>query len=48
MATIEPPFLRLPIEIRLVIFELAFLETPNVTIGTAELVGSHPDIVHRL
>ncbi|KAK3700644.1 hypothetical protein LTR37_015833 [Vermiconidia calcicola] len=42
------PFLQLPTELRLVIYSFALLDSPVVTVGSAELVGSHPDVVHRL
>ena len=42
------PFLGLPTELRLLIYGFALLDGPAITIGTAELKGSHPDIVHRL
>ena len=42
------PFLGLPTELRLLIYAFALLDGPAITIGTAELVGPHPDIVHRL
>ena len=43
-----PPFLRLPTELRLLIYGFALHDAPAITIGTAELAGSNPDIVHRL
>jgi hypothetical protein len=42
------PFLGLPTELRLLIYAFALLDGPAITIGTAELVGPHADIVHRL
>jgi hypothetical protein len=42
------PFMGLPTELRLLIFEYALVDASAITIGSAELVGSHPDIVHRL
>jgi len=43
------PFLnRLPTELRLHIYSFALLDSPIVTISTAELVGAHPDVIHRL
>ncbi|KAK3631475.1 hypothetical protein LTR56_016839 [Elasticomyces elasticus] len=42
------PFFVLPVELRLHIYSFAVLDDPSITIGTAELIGSHPDIVHRL
>jgi hypothetical protein len=42
------PFMRLPTELRLLIYSYALVDTPAITIGSAMLVGSHPDIVHRL
>lgn len=41
-------FQSLPVELRLLIYSFALVESPAITIGTAELVGSHSDIVHRL
>ena len=42
------PFLNIPTELRLAIYEYALRDGPAITIGTAELVGKHADIVHRL
>ncbi|TKA83078.1 hypothetical protein B0A55_00934 [Friedmanniomyces simplex] len=42
------PFLLLPVELRLLIYSFAVLDNPSITIGSAELVGSHPDMIHRL
>ncbi|KAK0249630.1 hypothetical protein B0A54_09981 [Friedmanniomyces endolithicus] len=42
------PLFLLPVELRLHIYSFAVLDTPSITIGSAELVGSHPDIIHRL
>lgn len=40
--------LGLPLELRLHIFSYALLDSPTITIGTAELVGPHHEIIHRL
>ncbi|KAK3670952.1 hypothetical protein LTR78_009230 [Recurvomyces mirabilis] len=48
MATQTCHLLRLPIELRLQIYGYALQDNTRLTIGSAELVGSHPDIVHRL
>ncbi|KAK4550634.1 hypothetical protein LTR36_000213 [Oleoguttula mirabilis] len=42
------PILSLPVELRLHIYSFALLDNPTITIGSAELVGKHPDIIHRL
>lgn len=42
------PFLGLPAELRLLIYDFALLDAQVITIGSAELVGARPDIVHRL
>ena len=44
----ESLFLRLPTELRLHIYEYALSGSDTITIGTAQLFGRHPDIVHRL
>ncbi|KAK5172559.1 uncharacterized protein LTR77_002679 [Saxophila tyrrhenica] len=41
-------FLRLPTELRLQIYAYALHEHPYITIGSAQLVGRHADIVHKL
>lgn len=41
-------FLELPVELRLGIYSYAILDCKHITIGTAKLVGSSPDIVYRL
>ncbi|KAK4632168.1 hypothetical protein CLAFUW4_02650 [Fulvia fulva] len=41
------PFLELPCELRLLIYGYAVLDSPTITIGTAQLTGTHADIVHR-
>lgn len=40
--------LSLPVELRLHIYSFALLDNPTITIASAELVGKHPDIIHRL
>nr|OQO30366.1 hypothetical protein B0A51_02033 [Rachicladosporium sp. CCFEE 5018] len=41
-------FLGLPTELRLQIYDIALYQSSQITIGSAELTGSAPDIVHRL
>ncbi|KAK1055751.1 hypothetical protein LTR74_015462 [Friedmanniomyces endolithicus] len=48
METTNCPFFRLPVELRLHIYSFAVLDNPSITIGSAELLGPHPDIIHRL
>ena len=48
METTICPFFRLPVELRLHIYSFAVLDNPSITLGSAELIGSHPDIIHRL
>ncbi len=43
-----PAFFRLPIELRLHIYRYALYDRAAITIGSAQLVGSPPDIVHKL
>lgn len=42
------PFLDLPTEIRLLIYSFALIDSTAITISSAALCGSYPDIVHRL
>ncbi|KAK5108901.1 hypothetical protein LTR62_007703 [Meristemomyces frigidus] len=42
------PFLHLPVELRLQIYSYVLLDNSRITIGSAELVGSHPGIIHRI
>lgn len=42
------PFLALPVELRLQIYAACLLDSPAITISSAEITGSHPDIIHRL
>lgn len=43
------PFLAIPPELRLAIYEFALLDSTCVTVGHAEVVGRHADVVsgHR-
>ena len=41
------PFLVLPPELRLTIYEFALLDSTCVTVGHAEVVGRHSDVVSR-
>ncbi|OQN99996.1 hypothetical protein B0A48_14201 [Cryoendolithus antarcticus] len=41
-------FLGLPTELRLQIYDIALHQSSQITIGSAELTGSAPDIIHRL
>lgn len=41
------PLLNLAVELRLLIYSYAILDSRHITIGTSELVGSCPDILHR-
>lgn len=41
-------FLNLPVELRLHIYTFALVDNPTLTISSAELVGAHPDVIHRL
>ena len=47
-STLRSPFLDLPLELRLLIFNYAIVESDSVTISSAQLTGAAPDIVHRL
>lgn len=41
-------FLSLPLELRLIIYDFAAIEGSNaVSIGTAELIGNGPELIHR-
>lgn len=42
------PFLDLPLELRLLIYSFAIVESDSVTISSAQLTGHCPDIVNRL
>lgn len=42
------PFLALPTELRLLIYGFTLLNCQTITIGSAEILGSEPDIVQRL
>lgn len=42
------PLMTLPTELRLQIYSACLLDSPAITISSAEVVGAHPDIVHRL
>ncbi|KAF2765103.1 hypothetical protein EJ03DRAFT_331298 [Teratosphaeria nubilosa] len=42
------PFLDLPVELRLQIYEHILLGNSTITIGTAQVKGRYPDVVHRL
>ena len=48
MAPSTCAFLEIPVELRLLIYSHALLESPAITISTAEIVGAYPDIIHRL
>ena len=48
MESMKCPFLELPVELRLHVYAFALLDHPTVTIGTAQLTGAPPDIIHRL
>jgi hypothetical protein len=42
------PLLALPTELRLEIYSHTLLDSPTITISSAEVSGAYPDIVHRL
>jgi len=42
------PFLALPTELRLEIYSHTLLDSPAITISSAEVTGTHPDVIHRL
>lgn len=41
----DSPLLRIPPELRLAIYEFALFDSPCVTVGHAEVVGKHHDVV---
>lgn len=41
----ESHLIKLPVELRLSIYDFALLDSPAVTIGHAEVVGAHYDVV---
>lgn len=45
LETAHSPFLRIPPELRLTIYDFALLDCPCVTIGHAEVVGKPADVV---
>lgn len=47
-STLRSPMLDLPLEIRLLIYGFAIVESDSITISSAQLTGTCPDIVNRL
>lgn len=48
MATMSSMFLDLPLELRLIIYGFAVIDSPTVVISSTQLTGKCPDIIDRL